>query len=718
MNAPQGMSHQALYRACMKEAAAQGRTLMQRVIERAKLDMPQHAARSPDVVERNLLAEAAKWLVKHEQQLCEAYPQALLAEFAHAIAGDARKAGSISFDGLELMGEEQVQENVELVRTQQVVGNAVQAELTELNALICAVQDLKSVQPERNPLRPEVYVRSLRTVTQQSPVPPSARRRWLLHLGAAMGPELARAYKDLCAILRAQGVTEAGFNITAVSGGPAPAAPPSAAQAAQQKTLLNVQELRRLLSGDLGAAPRDQPPPAPEFSPTMPAAFETLQELRQVDQVMQRLRQQGPSSDHANAQSLSREVVHLMVENIANDPRLLAPVQQAVRELEPALLRLASADPRFFSDKQHPARQLLEEMTQRSLAWASMDAPGFTAFLDPLEQAVEALSQTRTTGAEPFQFALDTLREAWGDAQRHDRRVREKAVRALLQAEQRNLLAEKITRELRGRADLPAAPPEIAHFITGPWSQVMAHARLADGSGAADPGGYGAVVPDLLWSTQPAVAQAQQARLVKTVPGLVEKLRRGLASIDYPPAQIERFLDHLAALHAQALKPAAPEPQRPVPLSTTLTREQLEAQFGEASEAGSWLAPLEAQHSGFMHTQPERAARPLFEATQPGFGNTQPQRPPSLGEDLPPLDLEPGAWIEMFDGSWSRWQLTWASPHGTLYMFTHGSGKTQSMTRRLLHKMLAAGTVRTVAQQTVVDGALDAVAQAALRNSI
>jgi hypothetical protein len=701
----------------MKEAAAQGRTLMQRVIARAKLDMPQHAARSPDVVERNLLIEATKWLLKHEQQLCEAYPQALLAEFAHAIAGDGRKGGAISFDGLELMGEEQVQENVELVRTQQSVGHAVEAELTELNALVCAVQDLKSVQPDRNPLRPEVYVRSLRTVTQQSPVPASARRRWLLHLGTAMGPELARAYKDLSAMLRAQGVSEAGFNVTAVSSAPAPAAPSAAVAAAQHKTLLNVQELRRLLSGGAGPSPADEPPPRPEFAATMPAAFETLQELRQVDQVMQRLRQQPPSGDAARAQALSQEVVHLMVENIANDPRLLAPVQQAVRELEPALLRLAAADPRFFSDKKHPARQLLEEMTQRSLAWASMDTPGFNAFIDPLEQAVDALVQTKTTGAEPFQFALDTLREAWGDAQQHDRRVREKAVRALLQAEQRNLLAEKIAREMRARPDMPAAPREIAHFITGPWSQVMAHARLADGSGASDPGGYAALVPELLWSAQPSVAQAQQARLVKLVPVLVEKLRRGLAEIDYPAAQIQRFLEHLAALHAQALKPAPAGSQRPVPLSTTLTREQLEAQFGEESE-GSWLAPLEAQHSGFMHTQPERHAKPLFEQTQPGFGDTQPNVAPSLGEDLPPLDLQPGAWIEMFDGRWSRWQLTWASPHSTLYMFTHGTGKTQSMTRRLLHKMLAAGTVRTVAQQTVVDGALDAVAQAALRNSI
>ena len=101
------LTHQALYRAVMKEAAAQGRALMQRIVRRAALDMPQLAANSSDVIERNLLGEAARVLMKHEDNLVESFPQALLSEFARAIAGDARKA-AVSFDSLELMGEEQV----------------------------------------------------------------------------------------------------------------------------------------------------------------------------------------------------------------------------------------------------------------------------------------------------------------------------------------------------------------------------------------------------------------------------------------------------------------------------------------------------------------------------------------------------------------------------------------------------------------------------------
>jgi hypothetical protein len=740
MATPSPTSYQALYRACMKEAAAQGRTLMQRVVARALVAMPQRAALSPDVVERNLLAEAARVLMKHEAALCEAYPQALLQEFAHAIAGDGRKASGVSFDSLELMGEEQVQESVEVVRTQQAVLSAVEFELTELSALICAVQGLKTLQPDRNPLRPEVYVRALRTVTQQSPVPPSARRRWLLHLGEAMGAELAFAYQELSAMLRAQGVNEAGFAVVPSNEPSAPATAPKPTPAADAKTLLNVHELKRLLSGefDPGTAPSAPAADAqPDFSMTLPAAFEALQEMRQVDQVMQRLRQRqavmpgDPGSGAAAmrdalrqeakkpGQALGLEVVHQMVENIAQDPRLLAPVQQAVRELEPALLRLALVDPRFFSDKKHPARELLEEMTQRSLAWTSPESQGFSAFMQPLQEAVDALQETRATGAEPFDFALKSLRDAWGDAQRRDRRYREKAVRALLQAEQRNLLADKLARQMRERADLAAAPRFVAQFVTGAWTQAMAQARLLDTSGSPDPDGSMALVGDLLWSVQPALAAAHPARLARLVPTLLEKIRHGLATIDYPAGPTDRFLAQLAEAHQQALRPRTAEPERPAALATRLSREELEAMFGDADASGdAWLAPTEAQQSGFVTHQTE-VPQPLFQATQPADGDTQPGAMPPAEAALPDIGLPAGAWVELFaDGRWDRWQLTWASPHGTLFLFTHTGGKTQSMTRRLVQKMLSVGALKLVSSQAVVDGALDAVAQEALKNSV
>jgi hypothetical protein len=52
-----------------------------------------------------------------------------------------------------------------------------------------------------------------------------------------------------------------------------------------------------------------------------------------------------------------------------------------------------------------------------------------------------------------------------------------------------------------------------------------------------------------------------------------------------------------------------------------------------------------------------------------------------------------------------------------MFMFTDGSGKHRSMTRPMLDKMMELGALRVLPQQTVLDQALDAVADTALRNS-
>ena len=746
---PQNASYQALYRSCMKEAASRGHALMQRLAGRCVKSMAQRATGMPDAHERNLLTEAARILMKHQDALCEAYPQALLAEFAHAIAGANARTTALSFDSLELMGEEQLQESVEVVRTQQAVLAAVEHELAELNGLVCAIQGLRTVQAERNPLRPEVYVRALRTVTMESPIPPSVRTRWMHNLGEALGSELAVVYRELSEMLRSQGVMPAGYTVspsrdilatTSAGGGGLKALQP--APAVQASALLNVRELRRLLSGqfdhnensfaakferEFETAERAELPP--DFSPTVPAAFEVLQEMKQVDRVMSDLkRRSSPTAPPAvgmaalreqmrrdaasPGQALGLEVVALMIDNIASDARLLAPVQQAVRDLELALLRLVLEDPRFFSDKSHPARRLLEQMTQRSLAWSAVDAPGFAAFYEPMQQAVDALLSTRVAGPDPFEFALTSLEEAWGEQSKRERRHRQKAVQALLQAEQRNLLAGKVSRQLRARPDVASAAREVGRFVTGPWSQVIAQARLADTAGGSDPGGYTAMLSDLLWSAQPQLAGGNPMRLARIAPLLLEKIREGLGSIDYPTAEMQRFIDLLVVMQQKALVPAAAT-------HAPMTAEELESWFAPQSDdvRSPWLAPGEAQESGFMETHQGVVAAPLYQATVQA-GESQPadwlEAVPALGDD----GLQPGAWVEMLtDGRWGRLQLTWASPHGTLFMFSDAAGKTHSMTRRLLDQLVASQSLRLVSDHAVVDGALDAVARTAVSNT-
>ncbi|HEX2544366.1 MAG TPA: DUF1631 family protein, partial [Ramlibacter sp.] len=662
-------------------------------LARALHELPERAAKLDDGIERALLLEAVGVLREHQQPLVAAFPQALLAEFAAAIAGE--RTSSLSFESLPLLGDDQVQENAELVRAARELEAAVRPQLAALESVLASAQLTPAGAAARHPLRPEVYARGIYRAVRQSPISPVVRRRWLRWLPPLMAQELAATYAATARRLQPEEPRDAGVAL-------ADTVPQDHIDRATQ---LTIRELRKLLAGEPGEGADEAVivfADSEEFSHTVPAALEMVQDMRKVDQLMQQLRQRQAAMPLRGEDSLSTfraamrqearrpaqvlglEVVQIMIANLASDPRLLPGVRDVVRDLEPPLLRLALVDPRFFSDREHPARQLLEQLTQRSLAWSSPDDPGFATFMDTLQQATEALLDARASGPETFEIALEALQEAWDEAQPRGKHRRERAVRALMWAEQRNLVAERIARQILERPDVGGAPPEALAFLTGPWAQVMAHARLADTTGAEDPEGCGWVVQTVLWSVQPALA----ARVAGHHKALVQRIDKGLAGIDHLRADTDRWQNLLSALRdlalsaatGQALRVSEPEP---VP-----------------ERVDTWLAPLEMHESGFV---PD-ARIPL------GSTSAEP-------DALPLQDLAVGSYVDLMTAGWERWQLTWSSPHGLLFMFTHASGATRSMTRRKLHAMTQQGTLRLVSAHPVVEGALDAVAQAAWRNT-
>ena len=473
--------------------------------------------------------------------------------------------------------------------------------------------------------------------------------------------------------------------------------------------------------------------PVTDFDSTVPAALEALTEMKQVDRVMQSLEQrrgaaQTPGALPANtieaqrlalrqsahdvAQTLSLEVVTLMVDNMARDPRLLEPVGRAIRNLEPALLRLVLVDPRFFTDKQHPARRLLHEITHRSLAFESSEVTGFDSFMRSVDEAVAPLSQAAIENGEVFEAKLSTLRKQWDQEARATVKERERAVDVLQHAEARNLLAAKIARDIENHPDSAKVPAVVTDFLCGPWAQVVAQARIKQGAGSAEAERFEALVPALLWSAHPELARASPSRLTRAVPRLLATLREGLETIHYPVTRTSAFLEALMAIHQAVFRSnAAPSPAEQADVPATVPGPATHTRAQE--EDDPWIAPEEARASNFVDLQ-----------------ETPGDPPPADAPLLPDLVVPPstamssedfvlGCWVEMWvQGEWVRTQLTWASPHGTLFLFTGVFGTTQSMTRRSRDKLLAMGRLRLVSGQGVDEGALNAVAQTAMRNSV
>jgi Protein of unknown function (DUF1631) len=734
-----------LYRTTVQQAAGSASELMDKLISHAQQELVSGEAALSDAQERTRLDEAARQLGHQRNALCAAYPKALLIAFANP-EGSLKSATTteVQFDQLELMDTSQVQVSLAMARVQQHVLYAAETSLGELNALVCSLLGLSSVRPGRNPLRPDTYVSALKNVLEQTRVPEAMQIDWLTAMVPTLGAELSALYTRLCAMLRKEGVRSASY--TAVV---APAE--QTRSAAKSEELLTLDRLRQLVSGDLDAAQpshfgafagdggEEASQPTTDFDSTVPAALEALTEMKQVERVVERLEKRraggsqplahGPGSIEAEraalrstvrnlAQTLSLEVVTLMVENIAQDGRLLVPVQQLVRGMEAPLLRLSLAEPRFFHDKRHPARQLLQEVTHHSMAFPDEKAYGFSAFMREMQDILEPLRTGEQAGVAAFDAALAQLQASWKRLAARKEQEHTRAVDVLRHAEARNLLAERISKEIYGHRDVKALPEVVLEFLCGPWAQVVAQARITSGVGSETVEKYQALIPTLVWSCMPEMTRNNLPRLARRVPRILSTLREGLESIRFPADQTDQFFASLMEIHQQAFREHAEQAQSSAPASDAPGPQDV----SRVGDGDPWIAPEEAQSSNFV-----QLADPLGEPLPDPLSGKQSAGPAAdPSQDLIPdlvagngQELSLGTWVEILrDGQWVRTQLTWASPHGTFYLFTSAFGNTQSMTRHSLDKMIERGRLNVLSGQPVVDGALDAVAQTAMRNSL
>ena len=182
-----------------------------------------------------------------------------------------------------------------------------------------------------------------------------------------------------------------------------------------------------------------------QLTHTVPASMSALEDLDLIEPLLKRLRQrparasgvpdaaapaEPPELPVVSGQHLGRllgqEVVRLMLEHLTHDERLLPAIRQQIGLLEPALISLSQAEPRFFSDRMHPARQLLEALTQRSLGFQSHADEGFAELLQSVSAAVRSINRVQVS-EEIFARLLRRLRQRWeqDDARKLQRRADE-----------------------------------------------------------------------------------------------------------------------------------------------------------------------------------------------------------------------------------------------------------------------------------------------------
>jgi Protein of unknown function (DUF1631) len=732
------------------------------------------------------LAKAAiEELLDHRAHVQEVFAQHLRRGMYLGTGVGADSAPLVRFDQLQLLEDNQLDESIEIARAEQELSSSVEDNLPPVDALMSTVLGWITVQPQTNPVRPEVFVRALRE--SFLPYVKDTEVRGFLIAPAAniLGVQLRKLYKDFANWLRARHVEPAGLNMSA-----SPADKPERNAGLGNsvvRTLLTLDRLRRLLTGELDEESQDAVNKAlgrnKDFVHTVPASVVALQDMQQVEALVQRLTERAKGGGDVTPQEQARkarlraltdnkqmgeaigqEVVRLMVENLVGDERLLPKVRKLLQSLEPVLMNLAKSNAQFFNDRQHPARLFVDKLIQRSLAYTTENDEEFYRFLRAAESAIAELIDAPQDNP-PFVALIEKLEKTWAKEDASLRHRREEAARALLHAEQRYLLAQKLAEEFKEQVAGKDVPVSVLNFLCGPWAQSVAEAELTSAEGgASDPRGYRALVDDLVWSVQPSVAKRNRKRLVHIIPGMLTKLREGLSLVEFPPDLIADLFDQLIAIHEAALEGMRPSAGlgpdgKPAGRELTVTDSDWDV-FGpsgiDAEGPDVWLGPNEAAGAGYLEQDSVFPVEMLGQegedllpavdsakaaATPQAQAVTEPSPAPPAATGAPsatpaaasassaatqptavqvnaPKALSTGSWIELnLEGEWTRLQLTWASPHRTLFMFTSRGGKAHSMSQRTMEKLRAQGLMRVISDGRVVEHALDAVAELALRNS-
>jgi hypothetical protein len=799
---------------CVLDAERGAPALLQRCFDGAVLSMQSAENASGSGLERQRLAQAAWSLTQASGVLTRTYPGRLREALEQHDADDStsRFGGLSDSSMLQLVDDLTVTESLESLRLLQTLLPMVEQVLPVLDARMSSLIGFDSVQVEKNPLRPSVFVRALRDLIAEVEPDAAVRSVWLQHIAAPLGRELARLYEQIALMLQRANVQEASYRIrlaedvepgrasggsgftpiemdqvgsgwgapgTGSGSGPGGGSGSGAAVSMQAlaqarsplggtvyqaflhhrseafdapldpsfyeqvgQALAQVEALSEQPLPDDEALAREQsryqnlPPvdrPAREVgieSPLRADRWGAFGQAHERTRVLLGLKQQAQQV----SQAVGLDLVRKLVGQVASDGLLLAPVREAVVALEPALLRLALDQPRYFGEADHPARRLVEQVAQRSFRFNDEFGEDFAAFAEPVREAFNRLNAADASDPALFAQALEGLSARWQAEDSAERAAHDEQLKALRFAQDRQELADQVAWEISLRPDVFNAPEVVLDFLYNTWSLVIASAQLRQGSGdQSDPAGYRAAVGTLLWSVRPEILR-QPKQVFEALPGLLRTLHAGLAMLGKSDHETQNFFEALIRLHQPLLNLRRTRAQSDAahsgPASLAPTDDDLiepvKRVVGNGARpvpaAQPWLTEQEQAGAGFDDTvavvaegpslEDAPVVAPADEAAPPPQVSPSPATVPEPSVSAVIAQLRVGARVDLFSkGVWIRAELIWASNRSTLFMFSSRGGRVHSMTLRSCEKLVRQRWLRPVARRAVVEVALKAVGE-------
>ena len=392
--------------------------------------------------------------------------------------------------------------------------------------------------------------------------------------------------------------------------------------------------------------------------------------------------------------AITIDIVAMLFDFIFDDAKIPDAIKALVGRLQIPVLKVAMLDKSFFSSKTHPARRLLDGISQAAVAWGqSVDQD------DPLFREVafiaERIQSDFDRDVQIFTDALNLLNAfiAERDAMAED--IADRSA-DLMRKRETEEIAWVVAGEAVSRRLASSVPQGVQRFLLDHWQYVMKELYIRHGEEHHAYLSALAMMDDLIWSVAPKANSDERKQLVNTLPGLLRAMHIGLDVISLPQEQRGRFFDELVALHSAAVKAGLGGAETPAPVGVEQAVLPSVPSYSINPE-GELLITRITEND----VQIDEVALVGASAAAVAAGDIHLQAVAALGR---------GDWVEFSqnDEAPTRARLSWVSPQRGLFLFTNPrSPRATSISQEALAYQFRTGMARIVTDEPLFERAVN-----------
>ncbi len=487
--------------------------------------------------------------------------------------------------------------------------------------------------------------------------------------------------------------------------------------------------------------------------------------------ILRELKAQGLAQSSSQVDSMTIDIVAMLFDYVFEDKSVPDTIKALIARLQIPMLKVAILDKTFFSQKTHPARQLLDVLAEASVCYAD-EASKDDPLYKKTEMLIERIQSQFETDLNVFADAITEFQSFLAEREAANEEFVQKSAQVLHENERREMARMVAQDETERRASTPDLPTPVSALLRGPWTRTLERIYLREaGRGEEFIQSLG-TADDLVWSVLPKNDGEARKRLVSLLPSLLKRLKDGFDLASIEEEDRSRFFAVLIDCHAAAVKAglrgesvmtlyaAVNATAEAKPLFEKLVAEEKareiafkkvdrsgfarisfgddgveieEVSAAKPSEVARFAKPIgaaEAPQSPAPRALKLAPSPTTAAAAQPGAPKVLPGGAASVDFDLSEGDadefddddedveeyalekLTRGTWVEFMQagGERIRAKLTWISPLKGIYLFTNpGEIEALSIEPSALAKQVRRGQARIIEKTSLIDRAVSSM---------